>query len=149
MLSLGVVLPGEFVRNVLERVEVPEGRSRTAVRSRPVDGVLYDTRDILPPECRVFLVSGAEIEYFAEPAVIAASAPEHLPAGEPAYEDEVVRLRYPEALAVGFFLFELDVFGQPPRDRVGPFHTVTFIVSIRYDILPERRRPAVSIRMSL
>ena len=119
VLSLGVTLPGEFVRNVLERVEVPEGRSRTAGRSRPVDGVLYDTRDILPPECRVFLVSGAEIEYLPEPAVIAATAPENLSAGEPAYEDEVIRLRYPEALAVGFFLFELDVFGQPPRDRVG------------------------------
>ena len=67
-------------------------------------------------------MSGAEIEYLPEPAVIAASAPEDLSAGEPASSDEVVRLRYPEALAVGFFLFELDVFGQPPRDRVGQLY---------------------------
>ena len=121
VLSLDVTLPGEFVGDVLERVEVTEGRSRTAVRSRPVNGVLYDARDVLTPECRIFLVSGTEIEYLPEPAVIAAAAPEHLPAGEPAYEDEVVRLRYPEALAVGFLLFELDVFGQTLCDWVGRF----------------------------
>lgn len=37
----------------------------------------------------------------------------------------------------------------PERSWLYSFHTVTFIVSIRYDILPELRRPAVSIRMSL
>ena len=85
VLSLDVTLPGEFVGDVLKRVEVAEGRSRTAGRSRPVNGVLYDARDVLTPECRIFLVSGTEIEYLPEPAVIAAAAPEDLSAGEPAY----------------------------------------------------------------
>ena len=155
VLSLDVTFPGEFVGDVLERVEVAEGRSGTAVRSRPVNGVLYDARDVLTPECRVFLVSGAEIEYLSEPAVIAAAAPENLSAGEPAYEDEIVRLRYLEALAVGFFLFELDVFGQTPRDRVGQLyypdaffssfsrhlerHTVPMSMTNSFDRCPECR----------
>src|ERR671926_83697 len=98
-------------------------------RRGPADGVLDDALDVLIVVGGVLLVARTEVEDPTPPPPVTQAAPEDLPTSEPAHEDELVRLRYVEWLAV-HLLFELDVlteplrYGMPWRDDPEPLGVV-------------------------
>src|SRR5215216_724677 len=114
---------------LLYRFRVAVDRCRPWCRRGPADGVLDDALDVLIVVRRVLLVTGAEVEDPTPPPPVTQAAPEDLPPSEPAHEDELVRLRDVEGLAV-HLLFELYVFadslryGMPRRDYPEPLRVV-------------------------
>src|SRR5215217_4795430 len=89
-------------------------RRRSRCRCGPADGVLDDALDVLVVVGGVLLVARAKIEDPTPPSPVTQAAPEDLPTPEPAYEDELVRLRDVEGLAV-HLLLELYVLPDPLR----------------------------------
>src|SRR5918994_2143802 len=83
---------------------MPVYRCRPWCRRSPADGVLDDALDVLVVVGGVLLVAGAEVEDPTPPPPVTQAAPEDLPTSEPAHEDELVRLRDVEGLAVHLLL---------------------------------------------
>src|SRR5919205_821112 len=79
---------------------MPVYRRRPRCRCGPADGVLDDALDVLIVVGGVLLVAGAEVEDPTPPPPVTQAAPEDFPPTEPAHEDEFVRLRHVERLAV-------------------------------------------------
>src|SRR5215207_3161895 len=98
---------------------MPVYRRRPRCRCGPADGVLDDALDVPIVVGGVLLVAWTEVEDPTLPPPVTQAAPEDLPTSEPAHEDELVRLRYVEGLAV-HLLFELYVLTEPLRVVVAP-----------------------------
>src|SRR5918993_2119198 len=96
---------------------MPVYRRRPWCRRGPADRVLYDALDVLVVVGGVLLVARAEVEDPTPPPPVTQAASEDLPTSEPAHEDELVRLRDVEGLAV-HLLFELYVLSEPFRYRM-------------------------------
>jgi len=65
------------------------------------------------------LVTGAEVEDPSTATFVAATAPEHLAAREPADQDETVRRRHVEVFAVHLLRVEGEALAEALGDRVG------------------------------
>src|ERR671911_1332964 len=111
------------------RFGVPVDWCRPWRRRGPADGVLDDALDVLVVVRGILLVAGTEVEDPTPPPPVTQTAPEDFPPSEPAHEDELVRLRNVEGLAV-HLLFELYIladtlgYGMPRRDYPEPLGVV-------------------------
>src|SRR5262245_57787546 len=90
----------QWRRRSLDRVV----RTRAIDRFRPADTVCDHLEHVVVVIGRVGLVAGAEVEDLAGAALVAATAAEDLAAGKPTDEDQGVRLRDVEMLAVHLLL---------------------------------------------
>src|SRR5215208_6930832 len=108
---------------------MPVYRRRPGCWCGPADGVLDDALDVLIVVGGVLLVAWTEVEDPTPPPPVTQAAPEDLPTTEPAHEDELVRLRHVEGLAV-HLLFELNVlpeslgYGMPRCDDPKPLRVI-------------------------
>ena len=92
------------------------------VRHRPRDAVRDHLADVLVVVHREVLVAGREVEDLPVSAAERAAGPEHLAAGEGRHEDQFVRHRDVEELAVHLLLLDLDRVRHALRDRVRRVH---------------------------
>jgi hypothetical protein len=90
----------------LERLPVTEHWERSDWLCRPARGIRDDASHVRMEVGWVGLVTGAEVEDPAAPALIATAAAEHLTALEPAHEHESVWRRDIEVLSVHFLVLD-------------------------------------------
>src|SRR5437773_11111870 len=109
---------GSALADRLGRLTVAEAGWVAGRAGRPGGRVGDHPPDVGVEVRRVRLVTGPEVEDPAPAAVVAAAAPEHLAALEPAHEDELIGGGDVEELAVHFLLPDYERFAEPRRDRM-------------------------------
>ena len=80
MLALGITHAGVDILDLFKRLVMTQRRAGDVQRTRPVDGVDQDTRDMFVIECGIGFMTRTEVENFTQAALIAAAAAENLAA---------------------------------------------------------------------
>src|SRR6478735_8061038 len=105
--------------NLLQRhLDIPKRPLRSIDWRGPFRGVGDHPADFRIEIGRVRFVSRPKVEDLARAALVAASAAEYLAPLEPGNEDERLRLRNIEMLAVHLLFFHLDVLADPLDNRM-------------------------------